>query len=139
MRTTAHGRSTDSYMDLISEFPLRRLKSAAEHAKASRIVLRLSTAGSDRGAADYLDVLVDLIADYERRAQHALDMSELSAADLVRHRLEERQLSVSALARLIGVPQSNLSEMLSGRRSWSKSAIRGLAQHLNVRAERFLA
>jgi antitoxin component HigA of HigAB toxin-antitoxin module len=37
------------------------------------------------------------------------------------------------------VPQSNLSEMLSGKRNWSKTAIRGLASQLNIRADRFLA
>ena len=37
-------------------------------------------------------------------------------------------MSVSALARAIGVPQSNLSEMLAGKRDWSKTAIRGLSR-----------
>jgi antitoxin component HigA of HigAB toxin-antitoxin module len=53
-------------------------------------------------------------------------------------RIDERGLSVSALARLIGVPQSNLSEMLSGKRDWSKTAIRALAAHLHIAAGRFL-
>ena len=47
-------------------------------------------------------------------------------------------MSVSALAREIGVPQSNLSEMLAGKRGWSKTAIRGLVKGLNIRAERLL-
>jgi hypothetical protein len=47
-------------------------------------------------------------------------------------------MSVSSLARLIGVPQSNLFEMLSGKRDWSKTAIRGLSTHLNIRVDRFL-
>ena len=46
-------------------------------------------------------------------------------------------MSVSALARLIGVPQSNLSEMLGGKRAWSKTAIRGLSEHLNIRPDHF--
>ena len=46
---------------------------------------------------------------------------------------------VSSLARAIGVAQSNLSEMLNGKRGWSKTAIRGLSAYLNIRAERFLS
>jgi hypothetical protein len=37
----------------------------------------------------------------------------------------------------VGVPQSNLSEMLAGKRDWSKAAIRGLSSHLNIRIDRF--
>jgi antitoxin component HigA of HigAB toxin-antitoxin module len=126
-------------MELIREFPLRRIKSGAEHARAARMVLRLSTGKRDRGAAEYLDVLVDLIADYEHRSGQTLEHHPISAADLVRHRMEERGVSMSAVAKQIGIAQSNLSEMLSGKRDWSKSAIRGLSKLFNIRAERFLA
>jgi len=128
----------DPYMKLINEFPLRRIKSAASHAKAAKLVLRLSNEPADRGTADYLDILIDLIVDYEKRSNQRIDTSKVSAADLVRHRLDERGMSVSALAKLIAVPQSNLSDMLNGKRDWSKDAMRGLAKELNIRAERFL-
>jgi HTH-type transcriptional regulator/antitoxin HigA len=129
----------DSYIDLIGEFPLRRIKTATEHGNAKMLALRLSGHKADRGTSDYLEVLIDLIADFEKRSALAVDSSELSAADLVRHRIEQRGMSISVLARQIGVPQSNLSEMLAGKRDWSKTAIRGLTKHLNIRAERFLA
>lgn len=124
-------------MQLIRQFPLRRISSPSTHLLAKKIVLRLSTQPARRGTREYLDVLIDLIADYERRSQQTLDASALTPADLIRHRLSERNLSVSALARLIGIPQSNLSEMLSSRRDWSQSAIRGITHHLNIRTDRF--
>jgi antitoxin component HigA of HigAB toxin-antitoxin module len=139
MRTTKHVGVSDSYLELIAEFPLRRIKTSAEHAKAKKLVSRLSAGGHDPGAAEYLDILIDLVADYEKRTDQMIDKATVSAAELIRHRIEERGMSVSALARLIEVPQSNLSDMLSGKRAWSKSAIRGLSAHLNIRAERFLA
>ena len=139
MPDTIRNNVADSYMNLIAEFPLRRIKSAADHAKARRLILRLSSQQADRGTADYLDVLVDLVADYEKRAGQTIDTSKVSPADIVCHRLQERGQSISSLARLIGIPQSNLSEMLNGKRDWSKTAIRGLFAHLNIRPERFLA
>jgi antitoxin component HigA of HigAB toxin-antitoxin module len=138
MRVTASKTAVDSYMKLIREFPLRRIRTARDHRKATRLVLRLSSHRGDRGTADYLDVLIELIAEYERSAGEVFDTSSLTAAELVRHRIEERRTTISALARRIDVSQSNLSEMLNNRRDWSKAAIRGLVRELNIRAERFL-
>lgn len=138
MTTTTHATVADTYLNLINEFPLRRIRTVANHRKAKKIMLRLSSQGSDRGTAEYLDVLADLIADYEMRAEQLIDTSKVTAAELVRHRIQERGLSVNSVARLVGIPQSNLSEMLSGKRDWSKNAIRGLSAHLNIRADRFL-
>ena len=84
-------------------------------------------------------MLADLIADYEKRANQIVGTSNIAIADLVRHRMQERTMSVSALANQIGIAQSNLSEMLNGRRHWSKAAIRALSKMFNIRAERFLA
>ena len=77
-------------------------------------------------------------AEYEKRSGQTAGTSDLSTAELVRHRIEERGMSVSSLAREIGVPQSNLSEKLGGERGWSTAAIRGLVRELNIRAERLL-
>lgn len=128
----------DTYMNLIRAFPLRRIANSREHAAAKKIVLELSTGHLDAGSRDYLGVLVDLMGDYEKRAGYELDTSRVSAVDLVRHRLEEKGLSVSALARQINMPQSNLSEMLASKRGWSKTAILALSEHLSIAAERFL-
>jgi hypothetical protein len=92
MSATIHRSSTDSYMKLIAEFPLRRLKTAAEHAKAKRIILRLSPHETDRGTSQYLDVLVDLIADFERRSENAVDSSRVSASDQPHRRAAAQSL-----------------------------------------------
>lgn len=132
-----HTRS-DSYFVLVRAFPLRRFRSASDHAKAKEIYLDLSRGTPDRGTRDYLEVLVDLIAEYERRSGHAIDTSGITASELIRHRLEQRGMSISQLSRETGIPQPNLSEMLNGSRDWSKSAIRALSKLFNIRADRFL-
>ena len=137
------GPASDAYIRLVRAFPLRRITTAPAHARAQRMYLSLTAASAsggrtDGGTRDYLNVLADLIADYELRSHQTMDTSAVRAADLVRHRLAERGRSVSALARAIGIPQPNLSQMLSGRRAWSKTAMRELSKLLNIRAERFL-
>jgi plasmid maintenance system antidote protein VapI len=58
--------------------------------------------------------------------------------EVSRGRPRKKGLSISSLARSIGVPQSNLTDMLNGKRDWSKTAIRELSAKLNIRADRFL-
>ena len=139
MKTVTRKAAADPYFDRVREFPLRRIRSAADHSRAKRIYLRVSASNRDAGTRDYLDVLANLIADYENRAVQDRDLLKVNVADLVRHRMRERGISVTALAREIGVAQPNLSEMLKGRRDWSKAAIRSLSKIFNIRAERFLA
>jgi antitoxin component HigA of HigAB toxin-antitoxin module len=138
MRTGTRTTANDIYLELVRAFPLKRLKTISEHAKAKNVVLRLSAGHLDRATRDYLEVLIDLIADYEQRSHQALDTSKISAAELIRHRMEQRGMSITALSREIGMAQSNLSDMLGGRRDWSKAAIRSLSALFNIRAERFL-
>ncbi|HMB95613.1 MAG TPA: helix-turn-helix domain-containing protein [Tepidisphaeraceae bacterium] len=137
MPTIMKKHTGDTYFELVRNFPLRRLGGVADHSKAKKIYLRLSSHITDRGTRDYLDVLAGLIAEYEQRTNETIDTAYLTAADLIRHRLEERGLSVSALSREIGIPQPNLSDMLNARRDWSKAAIRALTKKFGIRAERF--
>ena len=83
--------------------------------------------------------LAGLIADYEQHASFAIDTSKVSAADVVRHLMQENDFTITALAREIGVGQSNLSEMLGGKREWSKKVIKELAQRFSLNPMLFLA
>jgi len=127
----------DSYMELIRRLPLRRIKSPEEHRQAQSLVLTLSRGRLDKGSSDYLDVLVDLISEYEVRSSQVVATNHVTAAELVQHWLVENSMSVSALSRKLGIAQSNLSEMLSGKRDWSKSAMREISRTLHIPVERF--
>ncbi len=126
MPTTTVSRAGDAYLELVRRMPLRRLRSTAEHAAAVRVLTRLSLAHQgtrDRDVLDYLDVLASLIDQHEIETRAKVDASRASPADVVRHLMAENRLSVSQLARETGVGQSNLSEMISGRRDFSRAAI----------------
>jgi antitoxin component HigA of HigAB toxin-antitoxin module len=130
----------DSYFELVKEFPLRKIASADENRRALAMVSRFAGRERiDQGTEDYLAVLTDLISEYERRAGFAVDTSNVSAAEVVRHLMGENGMTISGLARRIGVGQSNLSEMLSGKREWSKTAIRGLSEQFSLNPMLFLA
>lgn len=131
---------TDSYFELVKQFPLRKINGAEEHRLALAVVARFASRPIiDRGVADYLGVLIDLVAEYERRAGYAIETSDVTAAEVVRHLMDENGLTISGLAREIGIAQSNLSEMLSGKREWSKTAIRRLSERFSLNPMLFLA
>jgi antitoxin component HigA of HigAB toxin-antitoxin module len=93
-----------------------------------------------RGAAvrDYKAVLASLIVDYERSANLRVDTSKVTAAEIVMHLLQERGMSVNALAKTLKVSQSSLSEMVNGRRDWSKQAIIRISEYFGLQPGLFL-
>jgi len=127
----------DPYLDLVLSFPLRPIRSAAMHRQAL-IFLRGLAGKRGPDIRDYKTVLISLIADFEQRANLKLDTSKITAAQIVMHLLEERRMSVNALAKKIAISQSSLSDMLNGRRDWSKMAIVRLSSHFGLQPGLFL-
>jgi len=83
-------------------------------------------------------VLLSLIVEYENSAGLRMDTSKVTAADVVLHLLDERSMSVNALAKVVGVSQSSLSDMLNARRDWSKQAIIRLSTYFGLQPGLFL-
>jgi antitoxin component HigA of HigAB toxin-antitoxin module len=137
MATTLSTTSRDPYYQLILSFPLRPIRTRSLHQRAKAVLRGLV---GKRGSAvrDYKAVLTSLIADYERNANMRLDTSKITAADVVLHLLDERDMSVNGLAKLLDISQSSLSEMLHGRREWSKSAIIRISSHFGLQPAIFL-
>jgi antitoxin component HigA of HigAB toxin-antitoxin module len=130
----------DAYLDLVREFPLRRLKNEEQHSQALSVFTKLSLASQgapDGGVLDYLDVLAGLIDQYEQQARLKLVLSHRTPAGAVQHLIQASGLTVSGLAKEIGLPQSNLSEMLSGRRDFSKAAIAKLCDRFLLSPQLF--
>lgn len=125
----------DAYLELVKRFPLRRLRSRSQHAEAVAALTRASLEHQgtrDRGVLDYLDILAGLIDEYERAARLKVDTSSTTPAELIRHLMDANGLTISRLAKEIGIGQSNLSEMLSGRRDFSKAAISKLCARFGL-------
>jgi antitoxin component HigA of HigAB toxin-antitoxin module len=137
MRATTTIATKDLYLDLVRRFPLRPIRNQRQHTQAVKALTQtsLNLQGSrDSGVLDYLEILAGLIDQYECAAQLKVATSHLTAAEVMRHLAQANGLTVSALARNIGIGQSNLSEMLSGRREFSKRAIQGLCARFGVSA-----
>ena len=138
MSTATSAKPDRRYLNLVRQFPLRPIRSKRELDRAMKIAGHLATYDEDTlpaGEQDYLDALTVFIEDYQRR--HPVDMPEVSPLAMLKHLMEEHDMSITDLGRIIG-SQSNASLILSGKRAISKRVMRLLSQHFAVPPGLFL-
>lgn len=84
-----------------------------------------------RGQELYLETLVQLVQAYE--AEHyAIETSDISGLDSLKHLMEENKMNGSDLARVLGVHPSMGSKILNGQRSLTVDHLRKLADRFKV-------
>jgi HTH-type transcriptional regulator / antitoxin HigA len=131
---------TDSYLRLVSEFPLRPIRNDSEYKAATIVMERMAIRGEDdldRGERDYLDGLDEFIAAYDKRA-----LIDRPRRGTLRRRLrslvEDTGTTPRDLERILRCGHSLVSLVLSGKRELSKDNIRALAKHFKLSADYFL-
>ena len=125
----------DTYFKLVKQFPLIHLRDNSHLGEALKVIERLLEAELDEGAQNYLDVLTDLVEDYEEKHVPIPDASE---ADVLRELLRVNGLSQPKLAKMTGIAQSTISAVLNGVRSLTKDQIVKLAKVFRVSPAAFL-
>ncbi len=124
------GKCRDSYLELVLDFPLASIRSDEHLAAAQRVMDGLLARDLlDEGASTYLDALSDLAGSYEDE-RHAIEPA--SDADMLRHLLDARGVSPMQLGRDTGLPKSTISEVLAGKKPFSRLMIRKLADYFHV-------
>ena len=127
----------DSYLDLIRRFPLTSIKVDDQLEQAQQVIDGLLRKGPlDKGEEAYLEVLGDLVAAYEDRHY---PIPPASDADLLRHLMEAKGANQADVARDARIARSTVSEILSGKRAFSKSHIGKLASYFHVAPGVFVA
>ncbi|HXM17856.1 MAG TPA: helix-turn-helix domain-containing protein [Candidatus Tumulicola sp.] len=88
----------------------------------------------DEACGDYLDLLVALIADYDRRH---VRISKATPIEVLHELMEAREMKQADLARFTS-SSGTASEIYHGKRPISVSLARKLAQHFNVSVAVFI-
>ena len=96
---------------------------------------RLLERALDDGEQTYLDVLTDLVEDYEEKHHPIADVSE---ADVLRELLRSHALTQAQLAKKVGIAQSTISAVVNGARSLTREQIIVLAKFFRVAPAAFL-
>lgn len=124
------GKVRDDYLELVMRFPLASLKTE-EQFQAAQAVMDglLAKAKLSAGEEMYLDALSDLVAAYE---DVYCTIEPASDADMLRHLMEAKGVTRADLHRDTGLATSSISEVLAGRKPFSRQMIRKLAGYFEV-------
>jgi HTH-type transcriptional regulator / antitoxin HigA len=126
------GAGRDSYLGLVVAFPLASIKSHEQLQEAQKVVDQLLTRGRlDEGEEMYLDALSDLVAAYEDQ-YYAIEPA--SDGEMLRHLMEAKGVTQAQLRRDTTIPKSTISEILGGKKPFSRHVIRKLADYFDVDA-----
>jgi len=127
---TLKGKGRDSYLELVLAFPLSSIRSDTHLAEAQRVMDRLlAKEPRDEGEETYLDALSDLAGVYEDE-HHAIEPA--TDADMLRHLLDAKGVTQAELSQAAGIAKSTISEVLAGKRPFSRQLIRKLAEYFQV-------
>lgn len=122
----------DSYLELVTVFPLASIQSDEHLHDAQKVIDRLLARTSLKdGEEIYLDALSDLVASYEDE-HHAIEPA--SDADMLAHLMEARGVTQVRLSREAVIPKSTISEVLAGKKRLSRQLIRKLSAYFHVAA-----
>jgi HTH-type transcriptional regulator / antitoxin HigA len=126
------GAGRDSYLKLVTAFPLASIKSDEQLQEAHKIMDQLLARGElQAGEEMYLEALSDLVAAYED-GHYAIEPA--SDADMLRHLMEAKGITQAQLSRDTTVPKSTISEILAGKKHLSRPMIRKFADYFQVDA-----
>lgn len=119
-----------SYLQLVAEFPLASIRTEPQLAAAQKMIDRLLVRGKlTAGEQMYLDALSDLVATYEE-VHYAIEPA--SDADMLKHLMDAKGITQAELHRETAIPKSTISEILAGKKPFSRAIIRTLADYFQV-------
>lgn len=123
-------KASDSYLDLMREYPIHPIESDDDLDQAIRmldkLLARKTLSLQERG---YRDILSHEIERYE---DDAVPMPEVSGAAMLKHLIEAKGVSLTEVAAGTKIAISSISEILSGKRRLNTSHIPVLAKFFNV-------
>jgi HTH-type transcriptional regulator/antitoxin HigA len=128
---------TDRYLELVSAFPLRPIRTDAELVRAIGMIDSLLARGDLHiDEQDYLDVLTDLVEKFEAAEDPFLPLSD---ADMLRHLIDARGITQAELSADTGIAGSTISAILSGKRGLTRDHIVTLARYFKVSPAVFIS
>jgi len=138
MRTAKMSAVPDDYLDLVRQFPLRPIRTEAEHEEAGRVLTGLLGRPSGKlspGERDYVDALSRFMEDYD--ARDPFPGKPLSPLEALKALMKNHEMTTEDLGKILG-NKTAASLVLNGKRELSKNHIRRLAARFKVSAGLFI-
>ena len=124
------GKVRDAYLELVMAFPLASVMSEDHLEQAQKVIDQLLVNGKlNYGEEMYLDALSDLVASYEDE-HHPI--APASDADMLRHLMDAKGVNQARLSREAEIAKSTVSELLAGKKTFTRKIMRKLANYFSV-------
>jgi HTH-type transcriptional regulator / antitoxin HigA len=124
------GRNRDTYLELVLAFPLASIRSDEHLVAAQDVMDHLLAKGElDDGEEMYLDALSDLVGAYE---DEHYPIAPASDADMLFHLMEAKGTTQAELSRGTKIAKSTISEVLAGKKRFSRQMIHRFAAYFKV-------
>lgn len=127
---------SSKYLELIRALPLRPIRSEAELDRAEVMLHRLLDASGLSGPEqDYLEILGNLIDEYERKA-HPIE--PLPPNQMLAMFIESKGVTQTEVSRATGIPVSTISELIAQKREFNRAHIEKLCAYFAVDPKAFI-
>jgi HTH-type transcriptional regulator/antitoxin HigA len=137
-RSMNQGALPKSFDRLVAVLPPMAIRDDVQHANTVEVIDRLMQIEKlSKDQADYLETLVELVEAYEAKHQ-AIQLSNSTGLESLKHVLNEAGLSGSDLGRLLGVHASMGSKILNGERKLTWEHAKKLAARFAVQLALFM-
>jgi HTH-type transcriptional regulator/antitoxin HigA len=125
------------YLKLIKRFPIRPIQNQDDYQAAGAILDELiGHEDLTEGQRDYVAALVRFVQDYDK--EHARrELERLTPLEILKHLMEDNEMTTTELGDVLG-SRGLASEILNGKRGFSKALIRKLASRFQVDPALFL-
>jgi HTH-type transcriptional regulator / antitoxin HigA len=125
-----YGKERDRYLELVSLFPLRPIRTDDELDAAIRVIdMLVDLDHRTKAEEDYLDVLSDLVEAYE---DATIPMGPVSDAEMLQSCLDDWRVTQAKVAKDTRIAESTISEVLAGKRKLNRAQIGKLARYFRV-------
>lgn len=127
---------SEKYLELIRNFPLRPIRSEAELGRAEKLLHELLDADNlTTPEQDYLEVLGNLIEDYEEKAY---PIDDLPPHQMLAGLIEAKGVTQTEVSKATGIPVSTISELLAQKRDFNVSHIERLCAYFGLGPAAFI-
>jgi HTH-type transcriptional regulator / antitoxin HigA len=125
----------DTYLELVTKFPLRSIKDDNELSLAQGVLDDLlSHEPLAKSEEMYLDALRALV---EHDEDHNVILEQATDAEIIRQLMQSHLLNQTSFAVKICVPKSVVSEILKGERKLNRQQIDAMAREFGISKDTF--
>ena len=130
------GKISAKYLELIRSFPLRPIRSETELDRAEMMLHQLLDApGLSAPEQDYLEILGNLIEEYETKA-HPIE--PLPPHQMLAQSIESKGVTQTEVSRATGIPVSTISELIAQKREFNRAHIEKLCAYFGLDPKAFV-